>query len=571
MAEAMTAIALALKVLPAQGLDVVVLSDETRAMLENWGKAINILAGMVDNLAKLAAVEDTISINQIIIENLMNQLQQVASWIMAAIGDVSAQFDEAGSLLDARKGEWLRFITGLVSTIAGIVDNLAKLADVTGLKRVSEAVIRDLANELTRVARLLLVELPEQLVTEVDKGKAAWAQFAASLTSTVGGAIDALIKIADFDKTVTQEQITRIAKSLINVVQAFVNIAADLEIETMKAAQALGEAMKPIADALGSFIQALVDFAESPLAESRGLAQQIAQQVQKLLQELLAAFQNLLAGKDTSAAALAYVKDLTTTLGVLLGQLASNVDIAVEARLAAAWSLSALEVLLGGLIRIAQGIGGAAEGLGILIESSQALAGLLDIIRGSGDAQAQAEELSDTLARLIEVLGRFGQNWLTALAAGLQAGLSALSEAIQMLINRLTVWMQPMVNTAFDFGEAWMLSIVNGIYSRLPDLEAALAYLRGLFPTSPAKIGPFREPLDVMDYFVSPFQEALSEVATLALTPPSRKAALAPAYAAAGPGGGVTINIQNLYGTDREAAERFGKYIVEQMRREGIR
>jgi hypothetical protein len=267
----------------------------------------------------------------------------------------------------------------------------------------------------------------------------------------------------------------------------------------------------------------------------------------------------------------AMLENWKQVLGIVVDMMADLAKVAVgDLTINAQNLVAALEVLLTGLARVGE-IGGGVAGLGGLTQGTQALAGLLDIIRGSGDAQAQAEELSDTLARLIEVLGRFGQNWLTALAAGLQAGLSALSEAIRMLINRLTVWMQPMVNTAFDFGEAWMLSIVNGIYSRLPDLEAALAYLRGLFPTSPAKIGPFREPLDVMDYFVSPFQEALSEVATLALTPPSRKAALAPAYAAAGPGGGVTINIQNLYGTDREAAERFGKYIVEQMRREGIR
>ena len=49
-----------------------------------------------------------------------------------------------------------------------------------------------------------------------------------------------------------------------------------------------------------------------------------------------------------------------------------------------------------------------------------------------------------------------------------------------------------MKNAAWAFGRDWVLMLINGMESRLDDLAALLAYIRGLFPSSPAKYGAWR-------------------------------------------------------------------------------
>jgi hypothetical protein len=59
--------------------------------------------------------------------------------------------------------------------------------------------------------------------------------------------------------------------------------------------------------------------------------------------------------------------------------------------------------------------------------------------------------------------------------------LPALHSALSMLVQ-----------AGFDFGASWVDAISDGIQSRLSDLEELLAYIRGLFPSSPAKYGPWK-------------------------------------------------------------------------------
>lgn len=47
--------------------------------------------------------------------------------------------------------------------------------------------------------------------------------------------------------------------------------------------------------------------------------------------------------------------------------------------------------------------------------------------------------------------------------------------------------------SGYTSGYDWVRGIVNGINNRLPDLQAVMAYIRGLFPSSPAKWGPWRK------------------------------------------------------------------------------
>jgi hypothetical protein len=73
---------------------------------------------------------------------------------------------------------------------------------------------------------------------------------------------------------------------------------------------------------------------------------------------------------------------------------------------------------------------------------------------------------------------------------------AAMTEMVQAVANALAAmaarWVQ-LINASQMFGRDWVQAIINGINSRLGDLEALLAYIRGLFPSSPARYGPWRD------------------------------------------------------------------------------
>jgi hypothetical protein len=110
-----------------------------------------------------------------------------------------------------------------------------------------------------------------------------------------------------------------------------------------------------------------------------------------------------------------------------------------------------------------------ALGLGIGIAISEGMAGAVNVPTG------MVPVLQATLVAL------------TGVFAGIQAQFTAMKAA------------------AWHFGYDWVSNIIAGMSERLDDLEELLAYIRGLFPSSPAKYGPFQdlpEGLKVSDQFV---------------------------------------------------------------------
>jgi hypothetical protein len=51
---------------------------------------------------------------------------------------------------------------------------------------------------------------------------------------------------------------------------------------------------------------------------------------------------------------------------------------------------------------------------------------------------------------------------------------------------------QALVDAAFRFGAGWIDGLINGLTSRLSDLVLLMAYIRGLFPSSPAQFGAWQ-------------------------------------------------------------------------------
>lgn len=163
---------------------------------------------------------------------------------------------------------------------------------------------------------------------------------------------------------------------------------------------------------------------------------------------------------------------------------------------------------------------------------------------------------------------------LRAVVEGVE-GLEGAPALFRQFINAFQRFVDSLQRVGYDMGRAWLIGIENGLRSRLDNLENLLEYIRGLFPSSPAKRGPFRT-LPDWGALLNGFDEALA----LATTGARELAAVpSPAFAAAcgstgmvGRGSGnIVVNITYSPGISladrREVEERIAPLIEEALRR----
>jgi hypothetical protein len=101
----------------------------------------------------------------------------------------------------------------------------------------------------------------------------------------------------------------------------------------------------------------------------------------------------------------------------------------------------------------------------------------------------------------LEALGfiiiRMGQIYGYVSSSGFVAGALLFGEVIAAFTASLGAAMSVVASlSAYDSGfnltASWMDGLIGGLNSRLGDLDTLLAYIRGLFPSSPAKYGPWK-------------------------------------------------------------------------------
>jgi hypothetical protein len=74
----------------------------------------------------------------------------------------------------------------------------------------------------------------------------------------------------------------------------------------------------------------------------------------------------------------------------------------------------------------------------------------------------------------------------------LDNAMAAMTSSVVNAITAIAEGFNSLVTAAYHFGYDWVSNIIAGMEDRLGDLEDLLAYIRGLFPSSPAKYGPWR-------------------------------------------------------------------------------
>jgi hypothetical protein len=103
-----------------------------------------------------------------------------------------------------------------------------------------------------------------------------------------------------------------------------------------------------------------------------------------------------------------------------------------------------------------------------------------------------------TLLRDLETLITWLNTFAGSLGANTITTAAAFAETLERIVASIEAALAGLsrLASAYSAGElvggSWMDGIIAGLNSRLTDLETLMAYIRGLFPSSPAKHGPFR-------------------------------------------------------------------------------
>jgi hypothetical protein len=77
-------------------------------------------------------------------------------------------------------------------------------------------------------------------------------------------------------------------------------------------------------------------------------------------------------------------------------------------------------------------------------------------------------------------------------STGLTTALVFIVNSVTDAVTEVTRGFNALLVAGYHFGYDWVSNIIAGITDRMDDLEALMAYIRGLFPSSPAKYGAWR-------------------------------------------------------------------------------
>jgi len=247
--------------------------DELKAAwLQFEAGLVGTMAGVIDNVAKIAGFQGGLTVSMANVTNLLTTLGNVANTILIYVGPVAQKFDEAGAPLDALKAAWLQFEAGLVGTMAGVIDNVAKITGFQGGLTVSMTNVTNLLTTLGNVAHTILIYVGpvaqkfDEAGVPLDALKAAWLQFEAGLVGTMAGVIDNVAKIAGFqgELAIAQDTITNLVtvlEGLADTILSNLDIAGRFD-EAGNFVDALKVKWAEIAAGLiGLFAQAAADLA----------------------------------------------------------------------------------------------------------------------------------------------------------------------------------------------------------------------------------------------------------------------------------------------------------------------
>ena len=388
-----------------------------------------------------------------------------------AMGTVVAIMAVIGSTFSA---EGLAAATAF-ATAAGAIGAAIESA-VTGLKLLMEfsGVISWDAMHQFQVAVWTMVSGLQAVAVGFDAEGLAAAQTFSAAAGAIGGAIENAVKglklLMEFSGVISWDAMHAFQVAIWTMVAGLREVARGFDADGLAAAQAFATA----AGTIGSSIETAL----------RGI------------QALLA-----YAGGNITAAMALFVADIQAVVAALG---AANSDLQTGV-MAATTFLALTNAMLASITSAATALTTGLSSAGTA--SSTAAATWLEHITAMDASLGGAQNILQTtalpaalqVATLGAIIGAAILAGATAAAAGANAGATGVPGAMAIILASVVaavVDLQAQFATlnaaAWQFGYDWVSNIIAGMNSRLSDLVALLAYIRGLFPSSPAKYGPFK-------------------------------------------------------------------------------
>lgn len=347
---------------------------------------------------------------------------------------------------------------------------------------------------------------------------------AATTLATAGGAmvgqlkamVDGFDAVAAYKPEVIGPTLNTLFDQMRGTIVKLVALAPEFDGPGLAAATQLAQAGGAIASQLKSMVDGLM--AVATYSAQVGLADAVdalAADLEALVQTMAARFGSL--DEDTLAAydaAAAFGQRIGGIVGVISPGVTAIKALAgyvTTANIAAAVQAFTADILVVAE-ELRQALSGATDETLAAYDAARAFAerisGVFQAIRPGMDLLRELSRYGgpsnihsgmQTFLRHIEgVMNTLGTTMQT-LSPTTVADAVAFSEAARLMVENVRAAMTAasgLTNAydgAFDVAQSWMDGLVDGLRSRLDDLTALMAYIRGLFPSSPAEHGPWRD------------------------------------------------------------------------------
>lgn len=300
----------------------------------------------------------------------------------------------------------------------------------------------------------------------------AFAQAAGTIGGQIEDAIAGLSALMSYVGGVTLAAVQRLATDLSQMVQGLAAAAGVFDQDALDAAQALASAAGEIGGSVASTVEGL----QAIMEYAGGLTQTAIDRFVADLHMMVVELQG--AALLFSEGGLAAAERLATVAGVI----GEGVQSLAEAmKLITTYTAPAPE-------RIDE----FAADMYLVVEKFRIVASVL-----GEDGINAAERFARAGATIYQAIEDGIDSVLNIAGSGAMGGVGA---AMQAMVDQVVTGMgamatqfAAMVVDAHDFGRDWVDAIMDGMTSRLGDLEDLLAYIRGLFPSSPARYGAWRD------------------------------------------------------------------------------
>ncbi len=220
-------------------------TDTVREMHQSWldfaSGLISTMAGVIEDLKTITAYEGGIEVTGLHVGDLVNKLSQAATYIQQVLARVPGILDEGAQTTRAMYQSWLSFAAGLISTVAGVIEDLRTVAAYKGDIQVGFDEVQQLVWQIDVTARNILSAI-ETVASDfqaaegsVDQLKAAWLGFSTGLISTVAGGVADLETIAAYEGDIqtsfddVQQLVWQIDVTARNILDAIDTVVSDFQ------------------------------------------------------------------------------------------------------------------------------------------------------------------------------------------------------------------------------------------------------------------------------------------------------------------------------------------------------